>query len=66
MTEQKKQDNKVMKSSKRNSMGLATALSGLIVSVANMYGIPITLEMASTFTGVILMVISEIKDSGEN
>ena len=52
----------VKKSSKRNSLGLATAISGLIVSIANMYGIPITLEMASTFTGILLMGISEITD----
>ncbi len=59
-----KKTNKVIESSKRNSMGIGVAVSGLIVSIANMYGIPITLEMASTATGILLMVISEIKDKG--
>ena len=47
-------------STKRNSMGIGTASSVLLMSIANAYGIPITLEMAGSITGVLLMVVSEV------
>jgi len=58
-----KAKNKVTESSKRNSMGIGTAIATIITWASTTFlSVPIPPEVAVSIAGVLLMLISEIKD----
>ena len=58
--------NKVVESSKRNSMGIGTSVATVLTWASTSFiGVPIPPEVAVAISGIVLMVISEIKDKDD-
>jgi len=61
---EKKPPSKVMQSSKRNSMGIGASVATVITwASTTFFGIVIPPEVAVAIAGIVLMVISEVKDT---
>ena len=59
-------NNKFIESSKRNSMGIGTSIATVLTWASTTFlGVPVPPEVAVAISGIVLMVISEIKDKDD-
>lgn len=63
MDNEQKKPSKIIESSKRNSMGIGASIATVITWLSTAFiGVPVPPEVAVAISGIVLMVISEIRD----